>query len=340
MDTSSESPRVRETRSERILVLGGTAWLGREIAAQAVAAGHHVTCLARGESGSVADGAILVATDRSRPDAYDAVRNRDWDQVVEVSWQPGMVRGALAALGARAAHWTYVSSISVYAPPGVGEIDESHDVVEGTRRDEVTIEDYAAAKVTCEQASSAVVADRLLVVRAGLIGGPGDETDRTGYWLAAAARDPSGPLLVPDAPDLPVQVVDVRNLAGWLLAAGSRGLVGPFDVVGPVVLYPEWVELSRQLAGHTGEVVIADAAWLLAQGVGEWRGPGSFPLWVASDRGIFSGAKAAAEGLVNRPTADMLADTLTWEREQGVDRQRRAGLSTARAQELLSLLRS
>ena len=147
----------------KILILGGTAWLGREIALQAVAAGHDVTCLARGSSGSVPEGATLVVADRLDPDAYAEVLT-DWDSVVEVSWQPGMVLGALSALADRARHWTYVSSISVYAPDLVRTRDETDALLPATNLPAVTREQYGEAKVACEISCRAAgrrsVADR------------------------------------------------------------------------------------------------------------------------------------------------------------------------------------
>ncbi|MBM7506077.1 NAD-dependent epimerase/dehydratase family protein [Agromyces aurantiacus] len=327
-----------------LLILGGTQWLGRALATEALARGHDVTCLARGEAGAVAPGADLVVADRDAPGttAYDAVAGRDWDAVIDLTRQPGHARRAAAALAARARHVVFVSSCSVYARHDEPGADESAALLPALDADESAPETYGEGKVACESAWREAAPARLLVVRPGLIAGPGDPSDRAGYWVARAARDDE-PMLVPDIPDAAVQAIDVRDLVAFVVDAVEGGIDGTVNAVGERTTFADWLAVSRELGGHDGELVPAAPDRLAELGVAEWAGPDSLPLWIADptwnaflDR---SNAAARRAGLRLRPIRETLADALAWEREAGLDRVRRAGLGADRERELVEAFR-
>jgi hypothetical protein len=181
-----------------------------------------------------------------------------------------------------------------------------------------------------------------LIARSGLIAGPGDRSDRAGYWIARAARDPHGPMLIPDSPQAVTQAIDVRDLAVWLLTCIEHRRSGIYDTVGRPMALEEWIALSRSIGRHTGPVVRAEDAWLLAQGVEEFMGPESLPLWVADPEWLGfsarSGGAAMNAGLACRPVAETLRDTFAWERQLGLERERKSGLSAEREAELIRKL--
>lgn len=319
--------------AHRILALGGTAWLGGEVARQALAAGHEVTCLARGESGSVPAGATLVRADRTEPDAYREVTTDDWDLVVDVSRQPGQVRTAVAALADRAEHWVFVSTGSVYADHATAGAGPDAELLPPLDGDTASVEDYGPGKVACERLCREARGDDLLVARSGLIAGRGDPSDRFGYWpgrFALASQD-GGPVLVPARLDRPAQLVDVVDLAAWLLSAGLGGVTGTVDAYGPRRVLRDVLDRARDVSGFSGETVALPDQALLGAGVVEHMGDRSLPLWLQdaawagfSDRSTES---AEAAGLRSRDLDATLRDALAWERELGLARTgRKAGL--------------
>lgn len=329
---------------DTLLILGGTAWLGRELARQAVAAGVAVTCLARGDSGPVAEGATLVVADRALPGAYDLVRGTSWDAVVDVSWQPDLVRAATDALADAAARWIYVSSGSVYADTATPGADEDAALLQPLTSGPASTEQYGEAKAGCEAlVTDRVGVDRTLLARVGLIGGPGDPSDRFGYWVSRFALANDEEVLVPVSPALSTQVVDVRDLAAFLLRCGDRAVSGPVNVSGECLPFETVIDASAEVARFTGARVPVSPAWLAEHDVEPWAGPRSLPLWLPLPEyagfGSRSTARAVELGLTRRALDATLADVLADERSRGLDRPRRAGLSRDDERALLEEVR-
>lgn len=327
----------------RLLILGGTAFLGRATARAAIDRGHEVLCLARGASGQVPDGAELVVADRDSAGAYDGLEG-EFDAVVDVARQPAHVRSALAALQGRVRHWVFVSTINVYAevgPTAVGA-DESAGLVPGWDGDDWTPEQYGPGKVTCERLVADAFPQAHLIARAGLLGGPEDRTDRSGYWPLRFAH-PSrqdGRVLVPHSPDAQVQLIDVRDLAQWLVHCAEQRTTGVFNATGPAVPLHAVLAAARKVAGHADELVPVTPDWLAAHGVSPWMGERSLPLWLPWPdlAGMMTVDRSAAEaaGLQVRPLPETFADVLAWELSAGPGRPRGAGLSPADEADLIT----
>ena len=192
------------------------------------------------------------------------------------------------------------------------------------------VDDYAHAKVAAERATTEVVSDRLLIVRPGLIAGPGDMSDRFSYWAPRLAQALDDPILVPDSHGRYVQFIDVRDLAGWLISAGHRRLTGSHNAVGNSRELSTVLMAAAQVAGYTGELIPADDDWLTAHNVNYWAGPRSLPLWLPRSDAAFaqrSRSRFLDAGGTERYLMQTLEDVLADERARGLDRERRSDLT-------------
>lgn len=321
----------------RILVLGGSVFLSKAVAAEAVACGHDVTCANRGASGPVPDGAAFIRWDRTEAVPQELAET-GYDAVVDVARQPSWVRGAVATWPG--AHWVFVSTLNVYADdatpggrPGTLPLREPRLEDADLGQDP---EAYGPMKVACEQIVRDGVAS-WTVVRPGLIVGPGDPTGRFTYWPQRLAE--GGETLAGGRPEDLMQVIDVRDLAAWILACAEQRTAGDYDGVGEVL--PLGTLLSRVAVGVGGDA--ADLAWvpqefLAEQGVQPWMGPESLPLWLPRPEydglGSHDPAPSYAAGLTLRPLADTARDTLAWLR--ATPDAVRTGLTRAREAAVLA----
>ncbi|WP_447004770.1 NAD-dependent epimerase/dehydratase family protein [Saccharothrix isguenensis] len=310
----------------RILVLGGTVFLSKATAVEAVRRGHEVVCAARGESGRVPVGATHVAVDRDA--GLGPLVGSHFDAVVDVAkMSVTWVRDALRSVTAD--HWTFISSCSVYADHSTPGSTATLAPLEDDADAPMSPDRYGAIKVAGENAVRDALDDRAFIVRAGLITGPGDPSDRFGYWPNRLAR--GGRVAVPDAPDQPAQHVDARDLAAWVVDAAERRVTGTYDAVGPAnPLSLVLGEIAGAVAPQGTELVRIPEPVLQQHGVVPWVGPRSLPLWLPpTHRAMMfrDAVPALAAGLRVRPTADTALDALEHERALGSDRTRRAGLA-------------
>ena len=299
----------------RILVLGGTVFLSEAVAAEAVRRGHEVVCACRGQSGPVPAGAEHVVLDRESGDWPPELAG--FDAVVDVSRTPSHVRAAVAAVPD--AHWVFVSTCSVYAShTTVGGTPATVPVLDPVTTDEdwtSSPEAYGAMKVACEDIVRAGAASSV-VIRPGLIAGPGDPSGRFTYWPVRLAEP--GPVLAPPADDV-VQTIDVRDLADWVVTAAEQRLDGVYDGVGAPTLRADFLaEVARGVSSTAADFVWASEEQLAAQSVEPWAGPRSLPVWVpgADERGFMAHdvTPSLEAGLRLRPLAETARDTLAWVR--------------------------
>jgi len=357
-------PRAAQTaavaRKKRILILGGTGFLGPKTVAAAVARGHEVTIFNRGKREKLLpletkaehlygnrdpelpaddergpDGALLHPD--GRPKGLEQLVGRTWDVVIDNSgYFPRMVTASAQLLAPHAAQYIYISSISAYATNPDAGGDETTALATLADPTVETMgkeyENYGGLKALCERAAEAAFPGRATIVRPGYIVGPGDPTDRFTYWPIRISR--GGDVLAPGSPEDPLQWIDVRDLADWLVTLAEHGTAGAFNAITPAGAnrWGHVLQTCVDASGGQAKLAWVPATWLEEHGMG---GEDAFPIWVAPT-GKFAGfhrwssARAEAAGLTYRPIDDTVKAILAWYHGE-VDRRVRVTRELAEA---------
>jgi 2'-hydroxyisoflavone reductase len=337
----------------RLLILGGTIFLGRHLAELAIEEGDTVTLFTRGKHNpDILPRAERITGDRATD--LHLLEGRQWDAVVDTSgYLPEVVSASAKLLTGGVGHYTFVSSLSVYRDFRTLGVDEDYpcgEMPEGAAQT-VTNETYGPLKALCEQAVAEEFPGRALHIRPGLIVGPHDPSDRFTYWPERVAR--GGEVLAPDGPHRVAQVIDARDLAAWILRSVRQGLTGAFNATTPggtrrsvptetaspdfPLTFGHLLDTCRGISGSDARFTWLPESFLAEEKVGPWL---ELPLWVPQEAeslgfDAVSVARAVAAGLCFRPITETIRDTLSWVAALPPDRARRAGLDPAKEVEIL-----
>jgi 2'-hydroxyisoflavone reductase len=331
---------------KRILILGGTGFLGPATVEAAIARGHRLTLFNRGRTrpGLFPDIETLLGDrDPKVGEGLNALRDRKWDVVIDNSGNiPRLVTASAKLLAPAAAHYIYISSISAYADNSIEGQDESGKlaVTDDPQVETITDRTFGPLKVLCEKAASEAFPGRATIVRPGYNVGPDDPSGRFTYWPVRIDR--GGEVLVPGAPSDPVQFIDVRDLGAWLITLAEQRAIGTFNATGPKgrLAWGDLVQSCIKAATTAHSLTWVPAEWVRREA------RQAFPIWAPYEGGTrgfhrWSNARAVEAGLEFRPYPQIVADTLRWYKSQPEDgRTKLAGPTAEKEAELLAKWKS
>jgi 2'-hydroxyisoflavone reductase len=337
----------------KLLIIGGTRFVGRHLVAAALERGHEVTLFNRGTQPSPFADVETISGDRNRD--LDKLQGRSWDAVVDTcGYLPRNVKATAEMLSGSVERYIFISSQSAYADVSVRGVEESAPLRSLTNEqlDRAYAIDtagqpsygelYGGLKALCEQAAEQTMPKRVLIVRPGLIVGPYDYTDRFTYWPLRVDR--GGEVLAPGRPARPVQFIDARDLASWIVSMIERGATGVYNANrSPNSLTMQDVlDECKSVSNSDAVFTWASEAFLREENVAAWS---EMPLWLPEEEApqlagfmFVNCDKALAAGLHIRSLSDTVADTLTWARKELHETVLKAGVDAEREQSLLRKL--
>jgi 2'-hydroxyisoflavone reductase len=336
---------VQPAQPQRVLIFGGTGFIGPHFVEALRGAGHKLTLFNRGRRnpGLFPDVETLIG---DRNGDIQAIKGRDWDVVIDDSgYLPKQVKLTAETLRDHVQHYIFVSSISAYADFAKPDIDEDYKLAQLKDANSEDIgRDYGALKAVCENIVETTYGKRWAVIRPTFIVGPGDTTDRFTYWPVRVTR--GGEMLAPGTPRDPVQFIDVRDLAAFMRSCVERRIAGRYNLCNPPrsTTIGDVLETSKRISGSNATFVWADAKFLNANKALEGN---DIPIWAPPESefggaALVSSTHAVAQGLRFRELETTIRDTLAWHTTRPAEQQQklRAGLTPEREAELLAKLRS
>jgi 2'-hydroxyisoflavone reductase len=342
-------PAFGKAKPLKVLILGGTGFIGPHFVNALKAGGHSLTLFNRGKRDPEADAGVeqLIG---DRNGQVDALKGRNWDAVIDNSaYTPKQVRLTAELLKGHVKQYILISSVAVYANFAKAGIDESYELVKlaDPTIEEVNGQTYGGLKVLCEQVAQEIFGKQATLIRPTYIAGPGDSTDRFTYWPLRVSK--GGEMLVPGAPSDPFQIIDVRDLADFMRVAVEKHLTGAFNLCNPPhsVTLGSVLDTSKRVTGADTRFTWATPEFLEAQGLigKDLFAPSGFPLWTPTNSSywampLISSARAVKNGLKFRPLETTIRDTLAWQATRPAENQTlRTGLKPDQEAAALEKLR-